>query len=281
MAGSSSNWAEGPSPPDGAVEYSAGFAGEPCPLRRARKPLSSALAFVASVIGDDDRKEVGDASRPPFRMICSLEIRWTGDVDPFFGTGWFAGPRTVVTAGHCVFDHARSKGWAKSIAVMPGRRRESFPFGRLEATRFSATGEWTRSGAKAADLGCIHLDEPVGQRTGWLAFGLPAGFDGQAALSVSGYSRRHARHSIQHYASGVGLGMADGRLFYTADTMGGASGAPVLLGDIAAATSPPRTISIHTDDETARHPAIAAESNSGPILRPEFVSLIEQWNRMA
>ena len=71
-----------------------------------------------SICGEDDRVQIKAATAPPWRMIAKLLIT-VGDGGQYVGTGWFISPRTVMTAGHCVFSN-RSGGWAKSIRVIPG-----------------------------------------------------------------------------------------------------------------------------------------------------------------
>ena len=94
--------------------------------RPLKRPRSSALE---SILGDTDRrKQILETELTPWRMICALEIESQSGA-AFVGTGWFAGPRTVITAGHCVFDPVELGGWAKKITVVPGPQR------RQEAVR--------------------------------------------------------------------------------------------------------------------------------------------------
>src|SRR5918912_3129628 len=73
-----------------------------------------------SVIGPtDDRVRILDTELAPWRMICALRMRGPTGAGAI-GTGWFIGPRTVLTAGHCVFSNHFFGGWASSIEVIPG-----------------------------------------------------------------------------------------------------------------------------------------------------------------
>jgi V8-like Glu-specific endopeptidase len=96
------------------------------------KPTRSSLSIVnpsvltpESVIGTDDRIRVLDPETMPWRMICSLEI--SGRTGKGIGTGWFVGPKTIITAGHCVY-HPNFGGWANEIKIYPGRYGTNFPF---------------------------------------------------------------------------------------------------------------------------------------------------------
>src|SRR6185436_3832447 len=64
-------------------------------------------------IGRDERTAIADMQVHPWRCVCSLNLPFG-----YFGTGFLVGPRTVVTAGHCVHD-APLGGWASSIEVIP------------------------------------------------------------------------------------------------------------------------------------------------------------------
>jgi V8-like Glu-specific endopeptidase len=58
------------------------------------------------------------------------------------GTGWLIGPKTVMTAGHSVFD-PRADGWAKSIKVIPRMNGNIRPYGSRIATKFRSISGWT------------------------------------------------------------------------------------------------------------------------------------------
>ena len=74
---------------------------------------------LETIIGPvDSRVRILDTDLDPWRMICNLEI--VSPLGRFVGTGWLAGPRTVITAGHCV-SARMMRGNASSIRVTPGR----------------------------------------------------------------------------------------------------------------------------------------------------------------
>jgi glutamyl endopeptidase len=126
----------------------------PNPLRR-QSPLESILGAT------DRRKQILETELTPWRMICALEIEsQTGAA--FVGTGWFAGPRTVITAGHCVFDPIELGGWAKKITVVPGRNVDQKPFSTATSSSFSTTDKWQEAQEADFDYGVIHLDTDFG-----------------------------------------------------------------------------------------------------------------------
>ncbi len=71
-----------------------------------------------TVCGKDERVQQSPCTDVPWRWNCSLVITWPNG-DRSIGTGWLIGPRTVMTAGHCVYNHEQ-KAWATQIEVSPG-----------------------------------------------------------------------------------------------------------------------------------------------------------------
>jgi glutamyl endopeptidase len=67
---------------------------------------------IETVIGIDERVRIYDTDLQPWRMVCVLKIR--GPAGAAIGTGWLVGPKTVLTAGHCV-NHPMLGGWATQI----------------------------------------------------------------------------------------------------------------------------------------------------------------------
>src|SRR4051794_24962558 len=93
--GSSGEW---PDEPSRSTRYLVGK-GRSDPLE-----LFHTVGPYESVIGRDERQRVLDTDLTPWRKICSLQMRGALG-SGVIGTGWLVGPRTVITAGHCVFSH--------------------------------------------------------------------------------------------------------------------------------------------------------------------------------
>ena len=84
-------------------------------------------AFPETVHGPDDRVQITKTRNYPWR-VALLAAHHRRDNSLWIGTGWFIGPRTLVTAGHFVFIKNSGvpgrDGWVKSIDAMPGPQRQ-------------------------------------------------------------------------------------------------------------------------------------------------------------
>ncbi|OQP43181.1 hypothetical protein A4H97_13695 [Niastella yeongjuensis] len=106
----------------------------------------------------------------PFRAICRLIISGS-DNTRWYGTGFLIGPRTVITAGHCVYLHEHG-GWARSIEVIPGLSSESRPYGSAVSRIFKSVAGWTKGKNRNQDYAAIILpnNSQLGTQTGTFGF---------------------------------------------------------------------------------------------------------------
>jgi len=231
-----------------------------------------------SVIGRDERVRILDTDLAPWRMICALRMRGPSGGSAM-GTGWFIGPRTVLTAGHCVFSNHFFGGWASSIEVIPGLNgggSDARPFGSVSSTRFSSVDRWTTSEDPDFDVGCIHLDEPKGAEVGWFAVGaLPPEELESFLVNVSGYPADRGAGTEQYHNRNRVLGVSDRRLFYEVDTFGGQSGAPVWIHEQEDA--PPLAVGIHAYGIGGTPSSMGITANSAPRILPEVLEKLTEW----
>jgi len=185
--------------------------------------------MLEAIIGTDDRVKVAKPllANNPWRQICALRIRsQLGNL--FVGTAWFIGPKTLATAGHCVFLHDEG-GWAKSIDVIPAKFGNSTPFGKVTSTRFKAVDGWTDQKSRDFDYGVIQLDsEAVGLQVGNFAVSTftDAELNG-VVLKVSGYPADREQANFQYFHERPIKSVSNTRVFYDIDTFGGQSGSPI------------------------------------------------------
>jgi V8-like Glu-specific endopeptidase len=152
-------------------------------------------------IDESRRASIPDASRPPMRWICSIEVSFQDPDEPgkltSFGmaaTGLLISPRHILTAGHVLHDFIWGTKGTKQlkdavyVRVCPGMngRPISLPFGgyyaqfqRIEGQpikrslrgRFWVPRAWRSDKDPGADIGLIKLPLVRGKQIGKLQFG--------------------------------------------------------------------------------------------------------------
>jgi len=229
---------------------------------------------IETIIGPtDDRVRVLDTELAPWRMLCALRMRGQSGAGAI-GTGWFVGPRTLLTAGHCVYSTQFFGGWASSIEISPGRNGAEFPFRTVRSTRFSSVNRWVEAQDPDFDIGCIHLDDPLGDEVGWFGVGALAPEELEGFLvNVSGYPGDRGGGTEQYHHKNRILRVTERRLFYDVDTFGGQSGAPVWIHETD--TAPPLAVGIHAYGVGGAVGGL--EANSAPRVIPEVLDQIRTW----
>lgn len=220
------------------------------------------------VIGQDDRVQVPveRMATNPFRQICALRIR-SKSGKTYVGTAWFIGPRTLATAGHCVFLQ-NDGGWAESIRVIPAKFGASEPLGVLTSKQFGSVDGWVEQRSRDFDYGVIHLDDPVvGTRVGnfevrVLDASTLKGTDAQ----VSGYPADRDAATFQYFHMRPLQDVTESRLIYDIDTFGGQSGSPIWQNTVELGTI---AVGIHTSG--------AVTNNSGTRIGDDVLENFIHW----
>jgi len=191
-------------------------------------PVTSFM--TETVHGADNRIKITATASYPWRVHCSLLIT-ARDNSQWIGTGWFIGPHTVMTAGHCVYIKnsgvAGRDGWVRSIKVMPGRNGAALPYGSVTSTNFKSVTGWTNDGSENFDYGAIILPTNKGNETGWFGFGVYS--DAELISStgnISGYPGDKPS-GTQWYDAHRIASVNSRKVYYDIDTYGGQSGAAV------------------------------------------------------
>jgi V8-like Glu-specific endopeptidase len=190
----------------------------------------------AAIVLPDDRRRISRPADYPWRMNASLVIL-APDNQLFVGTGWFIGPRTLVTAGHCVFIHdqqGRYRDWAREIRVMPGRDGTSLPYGVTVSNTFHSVAGWARDRNPRYDYAVIEIPVDLGTQTNWYGFGVyeDAALVGRTA-NISGYpsDKVGPEDGTQWYDAREIVGVDSHQVHYQVDTCAGQSGSAVWLGE--------------------------------------------------
>lgn len=193
----------------------------------ASYPEMKSKSMAEVIIGTDDRIRINPTTSYPWRAICALKIT-AKDNSRWIGTGWLVAPRTIITAGHCVYMHDRG-GWPKSIEVIPGLNDASRPFGSCVGSTFRSVNGWVSSKKREYDYGAIILSGNCrpGDKTG--VFGFAAKDDNylrNAYLNLSGYPGDKGGNQ-QWFMARKAKSLAPRVITYDIDSMGGQSGSPV------------------------------------------------------
>lgn len=130
------------------------------------EPLGPDFAPPPAIIGSDGRVKVTDTTTSPYNRVVKLYMTFSnGDTYPCSGS--MVGPRTALTAGHCLFDHWNGLGWATSVEVVPAKNDGSEPYGSTFSTSLSVSGEWQEDMDYDHDWGLVNTTNHLGEITGW------------------------------------------------------------------------------------------------------------------
>ena len=188
------------------------------------------LDVAETVHGPDNRVQIHNTDCYPWRVHASLLIT-AADNSQWVGTGWFIGPHTLMTAGHCVCIKgspvAGRNGWVKKIQVMPGRNGNTLPYGSVTSSNFRSVRGWVEDGDENYDYGAIILSTDLGARTGWFGFGVWPDAELVASTgNIAGYPADQAAGTLWYDFHKIASVNAR-KVYYDIDTFGGQSGSAV------------------------------------------------------
>jgi len=248
-------------------------------------------AGYETIIGDDDRHEVSATLAYPFRMICSLVMRWPGGFESA-GTGFLIGQRTVITAGHCLLPRA-GHPLPEEILVKPARAGQNEPFAgqfpNLFGERVSLHPRWSNGFDPRFDVGALQLGRAIGETTGWFRVGVRGadelerhwahvtGYPGDKVVSLASGETLPAAAQY-HHATPIET-VHDARVYYPADTFGGQSGAPVYIIE---ADGRATVVGVHAygtgaDDASG---GLAFENNSAAWIDAPMLQVLSDWRNL-
>jgi glutamyl endopeptidase len=236
-----------------------------------RASFADPAVTLETVHGIDDRRRVQPTDRYPWSATASLMMT-ARDGSQWVGTAWFVSPRTLVTAGHCVYITDSGvpgrDGFVRKIEVMPGRDGTTLPFGAVTSTEFWTVQGWVDGGDENYDYGAIILPTPLGDTVGTFGFGVldDDELDG-AVLNIAGYPGDKPAGTLwfdSHLVAQAG----PTKVHYDIDTVGGQSGAAVYV--------------INDDQQrvaVAVHAYGGATTNSGTRISPPVFRNLDAWKR--
>lgn len=238
----------------------------------------STISSIDGIIGVDERVRVEATTEFPWRAIADLDVTFPNGTVTC--TGFFVGPHTVATAGHCVYDPQTGE-WASSIKVMPGRNSFDMPFGSetVYASSLRASSQWANLGNPEYDYGAIVLpNNELGNQVG--SFKLMVLSDEELPgrlVNISGYPADKFDLACllipgcQLWLDGDPVATISPKIInYGADTYGGQSGSPVWYFDAFW-----NVIAIHTrsfGDSTCDQ-----DTNCGTRITQEIIQKFQIW----
>ena len=227
---------------------------------------------LETVHGRDKRIRItnGEPAQYPWSLNASLLIT-AHDGSQWIGTAWFISPRTLITAGHCIYITNSGvpgrDGWVKNIQVMPGRDETSLPFGIRTSAQFFTVKGWADSGDENYDYGAIILPDKFTKDPGTIGFAAYADAEMNAmVVNIAGYPGDQDSGTLWYDKRKV-ASITGTKLFYDIDTAGGQSGAAVYQIDSTGARI-----------AVAVHAYGGAVTNSGTRISAPVFANLTNWS---
>jgi len=189
------------------------------------------------VFGADDREQIKNTKTYPFTAIGYIE----GKAKSGYGScsGTLIGPRTVLTAAHCLYSN-EDKAWLDDVIFVPslnGNTADDAPFGAFSYESvyilqgFIDNYQGYYGSVIPWDLGIITLKQDIGTNLGWLGY---ANYEnlGDFTANIVGYPGDKPSGTMWATTCDVSPeDIGEGYLQYDCDTYPGSSGSAVFSYD--------------------------------------------------
>eukprot|EP01023_Acetabularia_acetabulum_P013067 TRINITY_DN1620_c0_g1_i10.p2 TRINITY_DN1620_c0_g1~~TRINITY_DN1620_c0_g1_i10.p2 ORF type:complete len:356 (-),score=45.40 TRINITY_DN1620_c0_g1_i10:219-1169(-) len=195
-----------------------------------------------SVILEDTREPVNNTTLFPWSTVVYINFTCPSVApERLQCTGTLIGPRTVLTAGHCIktyeFDSVTGEECTDYI-VIPAKKGDFEPFGRTGVEQAVLPSKWNAKDYEnyfLSDYGLLILQEDIGYKTGWMSVSLDCFQTDYTDFVVAGYpaDKPTYREGTTMVSSTCAVQLdacqnnvnEDGEFQHKCDTFGGQSGA--------------------------------------------------------
>lgn len=190
-----------------------------------------------SVIGGDNRVRITNTKTYPYTTIGYLDmVSANGEV--WSCSAALIGPKTILTAGHCLYSHGEQGGWRDQFTFWPAINGENnIPYGGFEYdTAYVFEGFITNyDGSYDAvwpyDIGLITLQQPIGDSLGWLGYWNYADLGDFQANLVGYHDDKPAFTMWRSTCNILAEGIGENDFLHDCDFESGGNGAPIYLYD--------------------------------------------------
>lgn len=199
---------------------------------------SAAEGTERGVIGSDNRVAVKNTAQFPYSTVGYLQMTNSkGEI--WSCTASVIGPNTIITAGHCLYNHDEEGGWRDKFTFWPGLNgKDTAPFGGYEYDMayvfegFITEYKNSYDDVWPYDVGLLTFKDRIGDQTGWLGYTdmADAASDFQGTL-VGYHSDKPEFTQWRSSCDVVTENISETDFTHDCDFAAGANGAPIYVYD--------------------------------------------------